>query len=418
MPPTVPGEITLSVSYENSNTNSIPGDVALPESIIVKSGTIIEEPEAPILPEDWVFVGWSSDPDNYTPFVFASPIINDTVIYAFYAETGKLSDTDITDLVSEGVLPIRVNIAFDENTNGYAFSRYSNADVGGTLTIPEYINGIPVTRISGNVFQDCGITGELIIPDTIKEIGVSAFAGNEGITSVRFGEGLKSIDDSAFADCRSLASIEFAGDSLESIGASAFRGAAITQLDIPEGTEEIRQQAFIFCNKLESLTIPSTIQDIGAGAFAFCTALESITIAENTENLALTEDLDITITYDDVTYSGIIGAFTGCTSLKTINGSDTIVNIGDSVFAGCTGFTELVFPNPEIVVSGMAFGNLNEGQIISFPNIAEPSLTSDDKFGQEHYSKPTSDWSWRWDIFINDTGDYERSKATFKWKTN
>lgn len=418
MPPATPGEITLSVSYENSKTGSIPGGVTLPEGITVKSGTIIGEPETPALPEGWVFVGWSSDPDNYTPFLFASPITGDTIIYAFYAETGKLPDSEITDLVNDGVLPIRVKVEFDENTNGYAFSRYSNANVGGTLTIPEYINGIPVTRISGNVFQDCGITGELIIPDTIKEIGVSAFADNEGITSVRFGKGLKSIDDSAFVDCRSLASIEFTGDSLESIGASAFRGAAITELDIPEGTVEIRQQAFIFCNKLESLTIPSTIQYIGAGAFAFCTALESITIAENTENLSLTEDLDITITYDDVTYSGILGAFTGCTGLKTINGSDAIVNIGDSVFADCTGFTELVFPNPEVVVSGMAFGGLNEGQIISFPNIEEPSLTSGDKFGQEHYAQPTSDWSWRWDIFINDAGDYERSKATFKWKTN
>ena len=45
---------------------------------------------------------------------------------------------------------------------------------------------------------------------------------------------------------------------------------SLTEIQIPEGVEEIPERAFYRCHSLHNIQLPSTIKKIGKEAFAFC----------------------------------------------------------------------------------------------------------------------------------------------------
>ena len=68
---------------------------------------------------------------------------------------------------------------------------------------------------------------------------------------------------------------------------------------IPEGTTEIGELAFAFCDSLKNITIPESVTEIGRGAFYGCTSLTTITLPTGVDEI---EE----------------GAFDGCYSIATI----------------------------------------------------------------------------------------------------
>ena len=108
--------------------------------------------------------------------------------------------------------------------------------------------------------------------------------------------------------------------------------------DIPAGTIYIKEEAFLNCSKLISVTIPDTVLEIRDHAFCGCTNLASIDIPSPVR---------------------LIGpsAFNGCTSLASvvISSSGGLL-IEEQAFAGCTSLTDVVFKNnPLKVISHHAF---------------------------------------------------------------
>lgn len=57
---------------------------------------------------------------------------------------------------------------------------------------------------------------------------------------------------------------------LTSIGYSAFEGATITSITIPNSVSTIGNDAFAYCGSLQSVTIGAFVQSIGQDAFAGC----------------------------------------------------------------------------------------------------------------------------------------------------
>lgn len=71
-------------------------------------------------------------------------------------------------------------------------------------------------------------------------------------------------------------------NSIRNIGASAFGWSVdLKSVNIPEGVETIGVQAFELCRKLDTITLPSTILDIGGKAFFNCSGLKQINIPGN-----------------------------------------------------------------------------------------------------------------------------------------
>lgn len=108
----------------------------------------------------------------------------------------------------------------------------------GSYRVPE-----GTVKISEDAFST-GNLSELIIPDTVTEIGDSAFDHCASLTSVVFPASLRVIPPSACWYSKSLSSVV-----------------------IPEGVEEIGEYAFSGCDALSEVTLPSTIKSIGMGAF-------------------------------------------------------------------------------------------------------------------------------------------------------
>lgn len=138
------------------------------------------------------------------------------------------------------------------------------------VVIPSNINGLPVIRVKARGFEDCG-SSEIVLPDTIKEIGEFAFAGSSNLKSITLPFGLQKIDEGAFSECENLrlstlptgikvlSNYVFSGckciekfiipDTVEEIGDGAFDGSGLECIEIPSSVNKVSQTAFSDCSE-------------------------------------------------------------------------------------------------------------------------------------------------------------------------
>lgn len=100
-----------------------------------------------------------------------------------------------------------------------------------------------------------GTDTELILPESIQQIGCSAFLKCRSLRSISFPSSLKYIETEAFHCCSSLETLQFR-----------------------EGLLEIRQRAFWYCSSLKNVSFPKSLQVIGSRAFECCSSLSDITL--------------------------------------------------------------------------------------------------------------------------------------------
>jgi len=162
-------------------------------------------------------------------------------------------------------------------------------DLKGTVVvIPSKINNHTVVKIDDYAFMKKGIT-EVHFPDTLKDIGVSAFRGNK-LTSVTIPKNVY-IWDWAFAD-NELSEVIFpnsvereTGILSRGIRFGVFAGNKLTKIKIPEGFDYINGEAFAN-NELTEIIIPTTVSRIGYKAF-MNNKLTSFTIPGNITELGI-----------------------------------------------------------------------------------------------------------------------------------
>lgn len=113
--------------------------------------------------------------------------------------------------------------------------------------------------------------GKIVIPDGVVEIAPGAFS-NSCIQEVVFPDSLRKLGMSAFSFCKRLERVDF-GRGLKEIGDydnnNCFRGCSkITSLDIPEQVTFISPFAFQKCQQLKTLILHEGIECIEDSAFA------------------------------------------------------------------------------------------------------------------------------------------------------
>ena len=114
---------------------------------------------------------------------------------------------------------------------------------------------------------------------TVTGIATGAFAGQQAIQHIVLPESVKTIGSSAFADCTGLQDIDLSH--VTSMGNGAFqRCMALKTVVLGEGMTVVPENAFAFCSSLRSVTLPSTITELGKDCFSLCTSLDALTLPE------------------------------------------------------------------------------------------------------------------------------------------
>jgi hypothetical protein len=184
--------------------------------------------------------------------------------------------------------------------------------------------GNHVTRIGERAFEYCIGLSNLAISDSVTSIGDLAFYGCYGLTNATFGTNVTSIGTNVFEGCDGLTSVTLPA-SLTNIGDFAFYQCnGLTNIVFDNCAARIGALAFADCSGLTSLTIPDSVISIGDSAFAACQALRNLTIGNG------------------VNYIGS-GAFFLCRSLTNVTIGNSVTTIGDNAFSDCYGLTNVFF---------------------------------------------------------------------------
>lgn len=101
-----------------------------------------------------------------------------------------------------------------------------------------------ISRIGSGIFRGISyISGDLVLPDSIREIADSVFSGVTFEGKIKFPSQLKTVGNSAFEEAQFTADLELP-EGLQSIGENAFRGSNIGNITIPKTVRKIGLYAF------------------------------------------------------------------------------------------------------------------------------------------------------------------------------
>lgn len=156
-----------------------------------------------------------------------------------------------------------------------------------------------VTEIGKDVFQGCVGLTKVTIPDSVKKIGTWSFYMCKGLKNVDIPANME-IGDSSFRQS-GLEQVTVSGGSVgnyafhriddlkkisincETIGEEAFSGCDyLTDITLGENVKTLGDKAFYTCDALERVEIPSTVTDIGEKTFYSCPALKEAIIRAGT----------------------------------------------------------------------------------------------------------------------------------------
>lgn len=285
------------------------------------------------------------------------------------------------------------------------------------FTIPEYI-----TNIGTGMFAASGLKS-IVIPETVKTIGKSAFASCKSLKSVTIEDRTKAVTitpgtsttaayaSGAFNGCTALESIDLSLADVDTMAYLFYGCTNLQSVTLPDGITSIGDYAFYNCSSLKDYVIPDTVTTIGKYSFSGCILLDTIEISEKVTSIgqaafqgsgiksvvipatlttigkaafAMCESLSsvtfenrtkaLTITAGSANTVGNYGAFQGCTLLKSIELPAYYTTIGMLTFAN-SGLESITIPKTVTTIGKAAFYGCSSLKTVEFEAGGTSALT-------------------------------------------
>ncbi|MGC9941777.1 MAG: leucine-rich repeat domain-containing protein [Verrucomicrobiota bacterium] len=248
---------------------------------------------------------------------------------------------------------------FTYTTDNGAVSITGYNGSGGAVTIPDTINGLPVTGLDDYAFYQTFLTS-VEIPDSVTNIG-----------------------DSVFGSCSDLTNIivDASNPAYSSFGGVLFNKSQTTLIQYPEGLDESYTVPATVTNivdyafngsALESVAIPGGVISIGESVFGICVNLIAITVAST--NPAYSSLGGVLFNKNRTTliqYPTALGGSYSIPETVTTVGDDafslslvsavtipsSVTSFGASVFSYCESLTAVTVPNSVTNLGSDTFDN-------------------------------------------------------------
>ena len=279
------------------------------------------------------------NPDQFGANIVAHSVVDGKCVIEFDAPITKIpayAFYKCKNLTGDLVIPNSVKEIGEK-----AF--YDCTGFNGTLTLSNALSVIPE-----DAFRYCSsLTGDLVIPNSVKEIGNSAFGYCTGFNgTLTLSNKLETIGRSAFLGCSGFKGSLILPNSLTTIGELAFQECeGFTELTLPNALSVIPDQAFYGCKSLSgNLVIPASVKEIGRLAFKSCTALNGD--SENPSQITLPESLKKIHDY----------VFSYCNNIKTIK----LQSLPEGISRNLGVRTQTVSLSDDSYISDKASGTVNE----------------------------------------------------------
>ncbi len=243
-----------------------------------------------------------------------------------------------------------------------------------TVTIPESIDGKPVTRIKSYAFHGNEYVEEIIVPDSVTEIQGDAFKNCAKLKTVKLPKNLKGLYHCTFKNCPSLTDVTIP-EGVTFIGTNAFQDCtALQKIEIPASVKKLKDGAFLGCTRLSEVTLHNGLLYLSFDAFNGCTDLQQITLPNSLKMIksrAFKNSGLQTITLPNSVTTMGEEVFMGCTGLTEASLSNKLSYTNYYTFSGCTNLEKVTLPAGIKTIGYGTFSACSSLKTIAFPSTLE-----------------------------------------------
>lgn len=172
--------------------------------------------------------------------------------------------------------PLSQDLVYEEKADGVYVK--VNPNVKDSITaveIPVTYNGKTVVGIADLGFEYCSQLREVSLPTNLKKIGERAFF-NCPLQTLVLPDTIQEIKDEAFSWCNQLQSVTLS-DGLVTLGDGAFRYcSSLQKIVLPDSLISVGERAFAYCQNLKEITIGESLEEIGADAFLETPSIQKV----------------------------------------------------------------------------------------------------------------------------------------------
>lgn len=218
----------------------------------------------------------------------------------------------------------------EENRKRLDYFEELNASGASRIEIPE-----GMTVIDNNAFKNNTKLKEVILPSTLKSIGMSAFEGTS-LSKIELPSSLTYIGENAFANIKTLTEVTIP-KSVETASHAFYGDINLKKVNFEDGIVTI-PSGILYNTGLEEIVLPSSVKAIGSYAFSNNKSLEKINLLDGVRQI---EE----------------GAFSGDSKLSVVELPETLTEISSYVFSDTPSLTHINLPSGITNIRDGAFTN-------------------------------------------------------------